>query len=224
MIQNYCKAAIRNLRKNKGFSILNISGLAVGIACAAFILLWVEDELNYDRSFAHHDTIYRVMENQVHNGAIISMDATPGPLAAGLLADVPGIKKTARTTNNSQLTELFGLGDKTLNEQGNYADSGLFSILGLQFIHGAAAHAFDQVHSLVISESFSQKFFGSEEPVGRTLKVNNLEDYLVTGVFKDLAPNSTIQFQWLAPFANFEASVGWAKAWDANGMATYVEL
>jgi putative ABC transport system permease protein len=224
MIQTYFKAAIRNLRKNKGFSILNISGLAVGIACASFILLWVEDELNYDRSFARHDTLYRVMENQVHDGAIISMDATPGPLAPAIKTEIPGIVNAARTTNNNQLAELFGLGDKVLNEQGNYADSGLFTILGLDFVHGEASRAFDQVHSLVISETMSEQFFGKADPVGRTLKVNNKDDYRISGVFRDLPANSTIHFQWLAPFENFEQMVGWVKNWDANGVGTYVEL
>jgi putative ABC transport system permease protein len=224
MIRNYLKAAFRNLRKNKGFSIMNIAGLAVGIACAGLILLWVENEVTYDHSVANHDRIYRVMENQVHDGVRQTQIATPGPLAPAIKTEIPGIRNAARTTNDQQLTALFGLGDKVINEQGNYADSALISILGLQFVYGGPAHAFDQLHSLVISQTFAKKFFGNADPVGRTLNVNHTADYLITGVFKDLAPNSTIRFEWLAPYENFKAMTPWSDRWDANGVATYVEL
>src|ERR1700743_2253351 len=112
MIRNYVLAAIRNLGKNKGFSFLNIAGLAVGIACAGLILLWVEDEVTYDHSVAAHDRICRVMERQVHDGKVNNFSATPPLLGPAILAEIPGIRLMARTNNSRELTQSFGVGDK----------------------------------------------------------------------------------------------------------------
>jgi putative ABC transport system permease protein len=224
MFRNYLAAAIRNLRKNKGFSILNITGLAVGIACAALILLWVEDEVEYDHSIPDHDRISRVMERQVHNGEVEVVNAMPGPLGPAIRTEIPGLLNVGRTTNDNQMTESLGVGDKVITEQGNFGDSSLLSMLNLQFVHGAAAHAFDQLHSIVISVTLAEKLFGNDDPVGKTVTVEHKDNYTVTGVYKDMPANSTIRFGWLEPFANFETMVPWAKSWDANGVATYVEL
>src|SRR5580693_5163105 len=132
MFRNYLLAAIRNLRKNKGFSILNISGLAVGIACAGLILLWVGDEVTYDHSVPGHDRISRVMETQTRAGANPGpYFAAPGPTGPAILAEITGVKNVARTTNNTALEQAFGIGDKVITEQGNYGDSSLISMLAL---------------------------------------------------------------------------------------------
>jgi putative ABC transport system permease protein len=224
MFRNYVTAAIRNLRKNRGFSILNISGLAVGIACAALILLWVEDEMEYDHSVPDHDRISRVMERQLHDGKMGSFNATPAPLGPAILAEIPGIRRVGRTNNDRQLTQALGVGEKVITAQGNFGDSSLLPMLNLQFVHGAAAHAFDQLHSIVISQTLAEKLFGKDDPVGRSVTVGHKDNYTVTGVYKDMPANSTIRFGWLEPFGNFEAMTPWTKCWDANGVATYVEL
>ncbi|HTR28156.1 MAG TPA: ABC transporter permease [Puia sp.] len=224
MLRNYFLAAFRNLRKNRGFSILNISGLAVGIACAGLILLWIEDEMEFNHSVPAHDRIYRVMERQVHNGQTGTFSATPPLLGPAILAEIPGIRRMARTNNSSELTQSLGVGDKVLTEQGNFGDPALMSMLDLHFVFGERSHAFDEMHSIVISETLAEKLFGSADVVGRSIRVDHKDNYTVTGVFKDMAANSTIRFGWMEPFANFEASVPWAKNWGANGAATYVEL
>jgi putative ABC transport system permease protein len=224
MFRNYILAAFRNLRKNRGFSILNISGLAVGIACAGLILLWVEDEMEFDHSIPDHDRICRVMERQLHDGKMGSFNATPGPLGPAILAEIPGIRNVGRTTNDGQLTQSLGVGDKVITEQGNFGDSSLLTMLNLQFIYGGAAHAFDQLHSIVISATLAGKLFGKDNPVGRSVMVDHKDNFTITGVYKDMPANSTIRFGWLEPYANFEAMTFWAKYWDASGVATYVEL
>jgi putative ABC transport system permease protein len=226
MFRNYLTAAIRNLRKNKGFSILNIAGLGVGIACAALILLWVEDEVTYDHWVPDHDHIARVFETQTRAGANPGpYFALPGPTGPVILAEITGVKNVARTTNNSALTLSFGIGDKVITRQGNYGDSSLMSMLGLQFVYGEAAHAFDQIHSVVLSQEFAEALFGAGvNPVGRQVQVDHKDNFVVKGVYKDLPENSTIRFNWLAPYANFEAANSWTKEWDASGIATYVQL
>jgi putative ABC transport system permease protein len=224
MLRSYLLAASRNLRKNKGFSILNIAGLAVGIACAALILLWVEDEVEYDHSIPDHNHICRIMERQFHDGKAGTFNATPAPLGPAIRTEIPGLLIVARTNNSNGLTQSLGVGEKVITEQGNFGDSSLLSMLDLHFIYGGAAHAFDQLHSMVISETLAEKLFGKNDPVGKAVTVEHKDNYTVTGVYKDMPANSTIRFNWLEPFANFETSVSWAKYWDAAGVATYVEL
>jgi predicted permease len=224
MIKSYLRTAWRNLWKKSGYSFLNITGLAIGIACAALIFLWVENEVNYNNHFEKRSHVFEVYQNQKHDGGVVTFFASSGPMAAGLKADIPGIKNTARLSFNPELMQLFALGDKAINEQGYYADSSVFSILALPFAYGNPANAFDQLHSVVISESMSGKFFGKENPVGKTLKVNNKQGYTVTGVFKDIPPNSTLRFQWLAPFEIFRAQHSWLVGWGSNGLHTLVEV
>jgi putative ABC transport system permease protein len=223
MLTNYFKTTFRNLWKNRAYSFLNIAGLAIGIACAALIFLWVENEVTYNHNFEKRNYLYKVYENQTHDN-VSTFLATSGPMANALKAEIPGIKNAARLSFNKQLMQLFSLADKTINEQGYYADSSIFSMLTLPFVYGSAANAFKQLHSLVISKSMSEKFFGNKNPVGKTLKVNNEQEYIVTGVFKDLPQNSTFQFQWLAPFEIFEAKNSWLSGWGNNGVTTLVEL
>ncbi len=222
MLKNYLKTALRNLLKKRTFSILNIAGLAIGIACASLIFLWVEDELTFNHNFSRRNHLYQIYENQTYQGKISTFLATPGPMAEVLRKDIPGIKNVARLSGTG--TQLFSLGDKFINEQGDYADSAIFSMLNLPFVHGQATNAFQQLHSVVINETMSKKFFGDNDPTGKALRMNNEQDFVVTGVFKDLPRNSTFQFQWLAPMENVDHKMPWMQDWSANWAHTFVEL
>lgn len=222
MLKNYFKTTLRSLLKKRTFSFLNISGLAIGIACASLIFLWVEDELNFNHNFSNRDNLFQIYENQTYEGKISTFHATPGPMAMALKTEIPGIKNAARLSSTGN--QVFAFADKTINEPGNYADSAIFSMLNLPFLYGHAANAFGQLHSLIINETMSKKFFAGLDPVGRTLKINNEQDYTVTAVFKDLPKNSTFQFQWLAPMENVEHKQPWMQSWDANWAHTFIEL
>jgi ABC-type antimicrobial peptide transport system permease subunit len=223
MLKNYLKTALRNLWKNKTYSFLNIFGLAVGITCAGFIFLWVEDELNYNHSNCKRDQLYQVLENQAYDGKTYTFSATPGLLAPAMKDELPGVKNTCRFTWN-QYT-LFSLGDKAIYEVGFYADSSVFSMFTLPFVQGKKENAFNQPHSLVISEKMAKKFFGDEKNiVGKTLKVDSKEEYAISGVMKDLPENSSIQFDWLAPFKVYFDKNAWLLNWGNNGIQTFVEL
>ena len=229
MIKNYLKTALRNLWKTKTYSFLNIFGLSVGIACAGFIFLWVEDELSYDHNNSKIDQLYQVLENQAYEGKTYTFDATPGLLAESMKNEIPGIKNSSRLTWG-QYT-LFTKDDKTIYERGYYADSSLISMLTLPFVQGKKEHAFDQLHSLVISEKMAKKFFpqdaahGEEQNIiGKALKVDNKEDFIISGVMQDLPENSTLQFDWLAPFKIYLDKNDWLKQWGNNGIQTFAEL
>jgi predicted permease len=221
-MRNFLKTTVRSLLKNKAYSFLNIAGLAIGIACASIIFLWVQDELTFNHSFQKRNNLYVIYENQTYEGKVSTFHATPGPMAQSLALDIPGIKKAARSGGTGDI--LFSLGDKTINEKGDYADAEIFSILKLPFVYGSADNAFHDVHSVVINTTMAKKFFGDTNPVGKTLKMNNEQDFTVTGVIKDLPKNSTLQFHWLAPLNDINPKKPWMKDWGANWAHTYVEL
>lgn len=195
--------------------------MAVGIACAALIFLWVEDELNYNHYFPNRNNLYIVKDKQTYNGNTFVFDATPGPLAQAVKADLPGIKTTARSTWGTDL--LFSIGDKTINQQGRYVDSGFLKMFSLQFISGNAARAFAQLHSVVLSEKMAKNFFRSTNITGKILKVDNKQDYVVTGVIKDLPENVSVKFDWLISFKVYEEQNKWLQQWGNNGIITYAE-
>lgn len=221
MIRNYLKTAVRNLWKNRAYGFLNISGLAIGITCAALIFLWVEDELTFNHYFNNRDNLYKVKDRQTYDGTTFTFDATPGPFAPAIKSEIPGIKNTARTTWGNQL--LFALDDKTIYEQGMYVDSSFLTMFQLRFVKGKAKNVFAQLHSMVISEKMAKKFFESTDVVGKTLKVNNQQDYVIAGVIKDLPKNVSFRFDWLAPFKIYEDQNTWLQQWGNNGIVTYVE-
>jgi len=222
MFRNYLLTALRNIWKNKTYSFLNIFGLAIGITCAGLIFLWVEYELSYDKSFAKRDQIYRVMTNQTYSGAVRTFDDSPGPLAPGMKAEIPGIRSTARSTFNFNL--LFSLQDKTIYELGNYVDPAFLSMFHLQFIRGNAATAFSQLNTLVISETMAKTFFNSVDVIGKTLKVDNNKEFVISGVIRDLPKNVSFKFDWLAPFKIYENDNTWLKQWGSNSLITYAEV
>ncbi len=229
MLKNYFKTAFRNLWKNKTYSFLNISGLAIGIACAALIFLWAEDEMTYDNVNVKKGRLYAVRVNAKFGGNTYTMGSTPRPMAASMKTDIRGIANTARVSDED-VRLLFSFDNKSLYASGKYVDSSLFSMFTLTFVRGNARTAFAQLHSLVITESTAKKFFGEDKNVmGRKLVVDNKQPYIISGVLKDLPANSTLQFEWLAPYeitllADRARGGHDESAWESYGPFTYVEL
>ncbi|HEY5462179.1 MAG TPA: ABC transporter permease [Hanamia sp.] len=228
MIKNFFKTTARSLWKNKGYSFLNIFGLAIGITCAALIFLWVEDEVSFNHNFAKRDYLYHVMQNEKNDAGINTNGSTPGPLAAALKADIPGIVNSGRLS--WAMDELAVLGDKSIKVNGMYADPSVLAMYKLPFIYGNESSALNNPNDIVISESMSQKFFGNNNPVGKIIKMNEKGAYsvdglyTVSGVFKDLPANCYYHFQWLSPYTTWEDANTWLKPWNNNLTETIVEL
>jgi len=222
MIQNYFRIALRHLRKNKGYAILNMFGLALGMACALLILLWVQDEVSYDNFQEKYQQLYIVKDNQTYDGATYTFDATPGPLAAALKAEVPGIVRTARVNWTERW--LYKLGDKAIYEEGNEVDPEFLQMFSFPLIKGDSHTALNDANSVVISEKLAKQFFPDEDPIGKTLKVNDGEPFKVTGVIKNVPSNSAFKFDWLVNFQHFDKQNPWLKQWGNNGIITYAEL
>lgn len=222
MLKHYVKIAFRNIGRNSTFSFLNIFGLALGTACAILIFLWAEDEISYDSFNQKANVLYQVYQNQTSEGKTFTINATPGPLAKGMKEEIPGIKNTCRTTWSQALT--FSTGDKKMEQQGLYADAAIFKMFTLPFVEGNPNEVFSQTHSLVLTQGTARRLFGATANcVGKSVKAGEA-DFIVTGVIKDLPENSTLQFDWLAPFALHFQNNQWLDHWEYNGVQTFVEL
>lgn len=224
MLQNFFKTTLRNAWRNKGNSFLNIAGLAIGIACAGLIFLWVEAELGYDRFNAKKDQLYYVMMNQDYDKGIFTHGSTPGPLGPAMHLQMPGIAHTCRSSDDLEYP-LFAVGDRSFYAGGKYAEPSLFSMFTIPFVEGNPKNAFSQLHSLVITERTAKKFFGNEKTVvGKIIRMDNRQDYVISGVVKDLPENSSLQFEWVAPFDIFEQAHTGLAGWGNFGISTYAEL
>jgi putative ABC transport system permease protein len=224
MIFNFFKTTFRNLRKNSGYSFLNIFGLAIGITCAGLIFLWVEDEFTFDQFNTKKDRLYFVMENQKYDSYTATFGSTPGVLAPAMQAEIPGIANTCRASED-QTSLLFSIGDKSMYASGRYAEPSLFTMFTLPFAEGNAKTAFAQLHSMVITQKTARNFFGNEKNIiGKTVRVNNQTEYVITGVLKDIPENSSLQFEWVASFQVWFDNSPWAHRWGNNCLSTYVEL
>jgi predicted permease len=225
MIRNYFLTALRNLRNNKTNSFLNIFGLAIGIACAGLIFLWVEDELNFDSNNKKKDSVYFVMINATMDKGIFTHGSTPGPLGPAIQKDFPGIAATCRMTDEGS-NALFTIGNKPVYAAGRYAEPTVFDLFTIPFVEGNPATALSQLYSLVITESTAKKFFGEEKNlIGRSVRVDGKQDYVITGVVKDFPDNATVRFEWLSPWQIYEnKSNPWIQKWTNFGISTYVEL
>ena len=223
MIKNYFKIAWRNVLRNKGYSLLNIFGLAIGITCASLILLWVQDEINFDTSIEDKNLVFNVPTNQRYDGEWRTFQmATPGPLAEVLKNDIPEITKASRLRDQDF---LFSVNDKNVDSHGAYADVDIFDIFDLQFIEGNAKEAFNNKHSIVITQKVASILFGkTQNVIGETVQVNRELTFKVTGVIKNLPENTTNYFSWLVPFENFTDGKEWTKGYGSNFTDTFVKV
>lgn len=222
MIKNYFKIAFRSLLKNKGYSALNIFGLAIGITCASLIFLWVEDETSFNTQFDKQDLVYYVPTNQRYEGEWRTFYSTPGPLAQDMLNEIPGIAKATRSSSEER---LFTVGDNAISREGRYADADFLEIFSLKFIEGKREDAFNNPEAIVISKEMAELLFGKgEKALGKTVKLSNKDNYLVTGVIENLPKNVSFPFNWVAPFERYRDGAEWMTEYGSNFSDTFVEL
>jgi len=224
MVKHFVTITLRTLRKNKAYSFLNIFGLAIGIACAGLIFLWVEDEVRFDSNNLKKDRIFLVKTNSKVDNGVFTHSSTPGPLAASLQTTIPAIAATCRVSEDMPNT-LFTIGEKSLYAPGKYAEPSIFSMFTLPFVQGNAGSAFSQPYSIVLTEKMAKRLFDDDKNIiGKTLRADNKQDLIVTGVIKDLPANSTLQFDWLCPFRIYAQTNPQGDKWENFWLTTYVEL
>ncbi len=216
MFHNYFKVSLRNIRRHKGFSFINIAGLALGVACCLLISLWVLDELSYDKFHTHTDQLYRVESDQDYSGRIMHTVSSPVPLSAALEEEVPEVQFATRFTRFGGLQLSF---DETSFFEQNVrsADPSFFQMFSFPLLKGDPLTALQEPFSIVISERMAQKYFGDKDPLGQVILAENKFEMIITGVIQKPPSNSTIQYDWIVPFVFVDQNLrrmpeGWADA------------
>ena len=222
VVKNYIKIAFRNFKRHKSSFFINIVGLSIGIACSILIMLWVVDELRYDKFHADINQVYQVMEHQNYSDRIGTTISTPGILAPALKEEIPDIEYAS--TYTWQVNFLFTKGDKSWKERGIYARPDIFKILTIPLISGNIDKLLESPRSVVISEELAAKYFEGAQAVGESITINGDELHTVTGIFHKLPENSTIQFDYVLPFKDWLAYNEWGTTWGSNGPRTIVKL
>lgn len=222
MIKNYFKIAIRSLWRNKGFSAINIFGLAIGMTSALLIFLWVQNELSVDRFHKKADRIY-LMYNRDKDaeGKMFAWPNTPKILAPTLQKDYPEVESTTRFNN---ITFLLTAGEKRINERGAFVDTSFLNIFSFPLLEGNAANALKGSYSIVLTEKLAKILFGNGNALGKIVKIDSVNNCTVTGILKDLPNNTRFAFSYLLPW-DYMQKLGWTdEDWSNNSVNTYALL
>ena len=224
MIKNYLKAALRNLWRNRGFSFINIFGLATGIACSLLIFLFVKDELSYDTFNKDSDNIYRIVKDFVNDdGSKIPDATTPAALAPAMQKEMPEVAAITRIRPNWGGTYVIKYGDKKITEDKLFGvDSSFFDVFTFPFIYGDAKNAFKDVNSILLTQSAAKKFFGTQNPVGKVLDVDAFGPMMISGVLKDVTANAHFHFDYLVSFRKQPGNPSLDNNWQQYNDYTYV--
>jgi putative ABC transport system permease protein len=224
MLQNYLKIAIRNLTRNRVFSIINIAGLSFGLTCCMLIVLYTKDEVSFDQFQEHKNSLYRVdvtMKGHQGSRTIGSTNAIHGP---SFKQEIPEIKEVVRIQSNSFVVKN---GDDLVNENVIFADNNFFSVFSMPLLSGNPKTVLSEVQSIVLSEKMAEKYFGTRHVVGKRMELkigDKFEPFVVSGVAKNCPQNSSVQFEAVLPFV-FQESRGWTDSeWLGFYMNTFVLL
>ncbi|MCP4726578.1 MAG: FtsX-like permease family protein [bacterium] len=224
MYKNYLKIAIRNIIRQKGYSFINIFGLTLGMASCILIMLWVFDELSYDKFHENSENLYRVELDTGSEGTIFHIYVTPYPLAPVLKTDFPEIIDASRFIELSRII--------VKHEETGFYESGVvgvdpsfFSMFSFPFVKGDSETALSDPYSIVMTESMAEKYFEGEEPVGKIINLENAHDLTVTGIIRDVPENSSVKFDILIPYEFLKRTGrGYEADWDGNEIITFVQL
>lgn len=219
MIRNYFKTAYRNLLRHKGYALINLIGLCVGMTCCIVLFLFVQYEAGFDRFHENGDRIYRVIKRSVNDGKVDTFVGTPAPLAPALLQEFPEVEQTVRLDNWG--VEIFSQG-RRFYETLFLADPALFDVFTLPLVQGDPDSVLADSRSLLISESMGHKYFPDSDPMGQVLSINGDYDYTITGVFQDIPLNSHLRFDFLGSFEPRHRRH--QNAWGVSNYFTYIRL
>jgi len=222
MVENYGKTIRRNFLRSKTFSFVNITGLAVGMASALLILLWIRHEMSYDLFHEKKDRIYAAFNRATINGTVACWPNTPIPMGPALQKDYSQVEEAVRT--NWVGAFVLSNGDKHLETQGLVTDPNFFNVFSFPLAEGDIRTALLEPHSIVLTETMARKLFGETNVLGRTMKVDSTANFTITGVAKDLPNNTQFRWEYLVPWS-YMKDVHWENSdWANNSIMTYVLL
>jgi putative ABC transport system permease protein len=222
MLKNFFKITIRNILRQKVYSIINIAGLAIGIACSIIITAFILHELSYDKFHEKAGRIYRLILNGKIGEEEMRTAWTAVPAAAAFVEEFPEVINATRLEEWDNM--LIRYEDKTfLEDKFLWADSSFFQIFSFKLISGNPITVLNEPRKIVISENMAKKYFGTDDPVGKTLKVfSDTTHYLVTGIFENVPVNSHIDFDFVASFISLDKAK--STEWTSNNLSTYILL
>jgi len=221
MLRSYLKVALRNIARHKGYSFINITGLAIGMSCCILILLWVQDELSFDRFHENAGDIYRVVQDINFADHSTTWAISQGPLGPALRDDFPEIANMVRFTNRGMRLTYE---DKIFDEVLGMADVSIFEVFTFPLLRGDPATALVDPFSLVLTEEMARKYFGEQDPMGKVLNADGRFDFKVTGILKEVPRNSHIRFDFLVPFIFGRELDYTVDRWGNSQFTTYVQL
>ncbi|MGD9344760.1 MAG: ABC transporter permease [Candidatus Aminicenantes bacterium] len=226
MIKNYLKIALRNLKRYKAYSFINVAGLAIGLTCCITISLWVIDELNFDKFHENCDRLYQIVGYRTADGFDRSQNETPVLLAPALQEEFPEVVASSRYRSYGRI--LLTIEDKTFYENRvRFVDPSFLKMFSFNFLLGDEKSALNALHSIVLTEDAAKKYFSDENPIGKSLVFNNDYELLVTGVLENSPYNSTLQFDVLLPYQfreELDTEEGYKPSWGHNTTSTFVQL
>jgi putative ABC transport system permease protein len=216
MIRNYLTVAVRSVIRQKGFALINIAGLSIGLACSFFILLWVADEVSFDRFHNDGHRIYKLWRHMITDGAINTWTSHGQPVAETIKAEYPEVEEITWSMLSQQF--VVSVDDKNIRETGGYASPAFFGVFSFPFLAGDEKSALVDVNSIVITDRLARVMFGNDwqsrgNILGQTLAIDHRKDFTITGVVADPPANSSIQFNVLLPTRDFTDRYGIADNW-----------
>ncbi|MBN1271052.1 MAG: ABC transporter permease [Candidatus Aminicenantes bacterium] len=223
MLKNYIKVTLRSLSKHKGYSLINIFGLAIGMACCLLITIWVLDELSFDKFHENIDVLHRVEENQHYSGRDFHVTVTPYPLGPVLVAEIPEIMDATRFVYVPGLL-LEYKGKAYYENEARAVDPSFLKMFTFPLLKGNVDEVLQDPHSLILSEDIAVKYFGDENPIGKVIEVNNKHEFTVTGILKEVPHNSSLEFDILLPY-EFLKQIGQTNEhFGSNSIQTFIQL
>lgn len=225
MIKNYLFLALKNFRKQKLFSLINVLGLSIGITCCLMLFLFIQNEFSYDNFHKNGKSIYRIMRVGNLNGERQEIPYVSVAYAPALLNDFPDVvESTVRVMRDN---DLISYNDISFNEKNIYlTDANFFTVFDFPLVKGNPVSALDNPNSIVLTESTAKKYFGNENPIGKTLQFNKNQQLKVTGVAKDVPVNSHLQFDIIVPLEVLHTTLPpeWFTNFPNNTLFTYIQL
>jgi putative ABC transport system permease protein len=223
MFKNYLKAVLRNMRLHKGLSFITIFGFAAGLACCILIALYAIDQLGFDRHYDKAGRMFRVGISAALNNNAMNGPVSCAPLAEAMKREIPDVEAVTRFLGGSRGAPVVRYKDKVFSEERFYwADPTFFDVFSTPFIKGDRRTALQQVNSVVLTQTMARKYFGDEDPLGKTINTDNRRDLVVTGVVPDVPRQSHFHYDFLGPLAVFESSR--SPVWIGNNFYTYLVL
>jgi putative ABC transport system permease protein len=221
MFPNFFRVAIRNLTRNKAFSAINILGLALGMASALLIGLWIQNELRIDRAYPKTDRLALLYNHDVFSGETIVWDQTPPAMTPVLKKEYPAVEDAARFANTRS---LLTVGDVHLNNDGGIVDSGFLAMFGFTMLEGDPKRALSGDYNIVLTQQMAKRLFGAADPMGMTVVIDSNTQFTVTGILRDLPATTSFTFEFLIPWT-FLRHLGFSEdQWGNNFAYTYVLL